>query len=213
MRNRSGISHFCGVIMRFIFPVQGYKGTVPLHWGISNHAADLFGAIGTPILAMENGVVQSVGVNDVLGGNNVSYKGDSGLTYYCAHMRDKPLVSASQRLTMGASIGLLGKTGNAATTDAHLHIGIGYGIQDGSGAEGGAGIGFDCTQFLRDVLTGKDIANLSQYGGSGAILTGGGSGDTGGSTGGTSDGTAGIPGFALLWAILKGFAALWSGRQ
>lgn len=188
---------------KYVFPVQGFTGQVELHHNTSTHAADLFGTIGTPILAMTSGTVVSVGVNDKLGGNNVTYLGDDGKTYYNAHMRDKPLVSAAQRLAAGQTIGLLGDTGNAKGTTPHLHIGIGYGIIEGDGPDGGGGIGFNTTTFLREVLS------------NGGVVTGNndqpdtGTGGTGSSNDPNSTGLNSLPGFALLYGFLKAVADLW----
>lgn len=146
----------------YAFPVEGFqKQTIPVHWGIAGAvgAADLFAARGTPLRAMVDGTVSAVGIGDALGGNWVMLKGDpdtKSLDYYYAHMNKPPLVSKGQRVTAGQKIGEVGDSGNAAAAGPHLHIGIGLGIINGSGAWGGAGNpwpGNNCTAYLNHVLS------------------------------------------------------------
>ena len=133
------------------FPVVNYRGEIALHWGESRGAADIFAAAGTPVAAMRGGRVVSAGWSDI-GGWNVTIQGDDGLTYYYAHLQAQPSVRAGQTLGAGTVFGAVGDTGNAKGTGAHLHLGIGYGIQSGTGPNGGAGINFDATSYLQQVL-------------------------------------------------------------
>jgi len=143
----------------YVFPVEGYKGSVNLHWGTYAGASDLFAAQGTPVVAMCHARVTLVGTEatDQYGGNNVLYRGDDGLDYYCAHGDRKPEVAKGERLAPGQRLFGVGDTGNAKGLGYHLHIGIGYGIQDGTGATGGAGINFNAVEFLRRILDGTVI--------------------------------------------------------
>src|SRR3712207_6591668 len=77
-----------------------------------------------------------------------------GLHYYMAHLRDQPLVKAGDHVSAGQLLGYVGDSGNAAGKGAHLHIGIGHGIQNGSGPEGGAGINYDANAYLQRLLDG-----------------------------------------------------------
>lgn len=138
---------------KYYFPLPDWRGIVALHWGEDKGASDLFAPIGTPVVSMVSGVVQAVGTTGP-GGNNVLIHGDDGLDYYYAHFVAPALVSAGQRVAGGQQIGAVGISGNAAGTDPHLHIGIGYGIASGTGAHGGAGEGFDAVAFLSKVLAG-----------------------------------------------------------
>ena len=142
----------------YAFPVIGYpKGKIPLHWGTSPNAADLFAKPGTPIQAMVDGRVDAAGWDET-GGWYVYLIGDpatKSLHYYMAHMLERPAVTAGQRVTCGQLIGKVGETGNAAGTGAHLHIGIGSSIKNGSGPEGGAGVpwpGNNCNTYLQRIL-------------------------------------------------------------
>ena len=141
----------------YVFPVEGYpKGKIPLHWNVSPRAADLFAAKGAKVRAMVSGRIEDASWNDV-GGWSIYMIGDAdtkGLHYYMAHLRDQPLVQAGDRVTAGQHLGYVGDSGNAAGKGAHLHIGIGHGIQNGSGPEGGAGINYDANAYLQRILDG-----------------------------------------------------------
>ena len=138
-----------------MFPVAGYTGKVEFHHGHkeATGGSDLFAPEGTPVLSMVPGTVQWAS-SDPLGGHNVGVLGDDGLTYYYAHFKNAPRVKAGQRVDAGHQIGDVGRSGNAASTPPHLHIGIGQGIQTGAGAQGGLGRGFDAVDYLRRTLTG-----------------------------------------------------------
>lgn len=146
---------------KYLFPVVGYRGRVGLHWGEDAGAADLFAEVGTPIQAMTDGTVVSAGWSDI-GGWNVTLQGDDGLTYYMAHMYDKPLVGQGQRVAAGTQLGGVGDTGNAKGTGTHLHIGIGPEIQRGTGPRGGSGANFNANQFLTDALAGADGGSMPE---------------------------------------------------
>jgi murein DD-endopeptidase MepM/ murein hydrolase activator NlpD len=135
----------------FAFPVVGYSQPVQLHWGSEEGGSDLMAAEGTPIVSMGAGTITDVSPNS-LGGNTVTMKLDNGLIVYMAHLRDAPLVAAGQRVAAGAPLGYVGTTGNAAGGPAHLHIGIGYDIQAGSGPTGGLGTGFNAVDWLNQIL-------------------------------------------------------------
>lgn len=143
-----------------IFPVAGYTGQVQLHHGDSKAVggSDLMAAEGTPVLAMAPGRVQWANYEPV-GGNNVGILGDDGLTYYYAHLRDAPAVKAGQQVGAGTPLGAVGRTGNAAGTPPHLHLGIGRGIIQGVGSLGGLGRDFDAVSYLRQTLTGASPAH------------------------------------------------------
>jgi murein DD-endopeptidase MepM/ murein hydrolase activator NlpD len=140
----------------FVFPVKGYRGRVELHHGSHIGGSDIFAARGTPVLAMRGGVVVAAGTEatDRHGGNNVMIRGDDGLTYYYAHGDRPPQVAVGEQVATGAFLFGVNETGNARGTGDHLHIGIGFGIQDGIGPAGGTGIGFNAVELLRAVLDG-----------------------------------------------------------
>lgn len=128
---QAGSSHGSG----HVFPIQGYQGDLQLHWGEEPGAIDLFAAEGTPVLAMMGGTMTS-GYSEI-GGYWAYIVGDDGLVYYYAHM-DRP-VGWSGRVQSGQYLSGVGDTGNAQGTGAHLHLGIGSSINEGTGPSGGAG--------------------------------------------------------------------------
>lgn len=134
----------------YSFPVVDYRGSIALHWGEDQGAADIFAAPGTAVVAMRGGQVTSAGWSD-LGGWNLTIVGDDGLSYYYAHLQSAPAVRAGQQVGAGVLIGQVGDTGNAKGTGAHLHLGIGHGIQSGTGARGGSGVNFNATALLQQV--------------------------------------------------------------
>ena len=145
----------------YVFPVQGWRGrTVPLHHGSHPGASDLFAPRGTPVLAMRGGRVIAAGTEatDRFGGNNVLIRGDDGLTYYYAHGDRPPQASAGDTVATGTFLFGVGETGNAAGTGDHLRTGIGFGIQDGIGPAGGAGINFNAVELMQRVLDGAGPA-------------------------------------------------------
>lgn len=119
------------VIHGFAFPVAGptnfidsfgfprMTGTEYEHW---HEGTDVFADAGTPLVACERGVVTRMGSN-VLGGITVWLRGESGVSYYYAHLSAFAAgVSAGTVVEAGTVIGYVGNTGNAATTPPHLHF-------------------------------------------------------------------------------------------
>lgn len=136
--------------MLYFFPLVGYTAN-PKDTYHTPGATDLFAPAGTPIRAVADGRVTVVSANGP-GGNAVVIHGLDGLDYYYAHMRDAALVRSGDYVAGGQLIGNVGNTGNAAGKPSHLHIGIGYGIETGVGANGGTGKGFDAQTFLSTIL-------------------------------------------------------------
>lgn len=104
----------------------GYKRT---HLG-----NDLMGSIGTPIIAVESGIIEALGWNQY-GGWRIGIRSFDGKRYYYyAHLRkDHPFVQGlaeGQTVKAGDVIGYLGMTGYSATENVnninvpHLHFGI-----------------------------------------------------------------------------------------
>jgi murein DD-endopeptidase MepM/ murein hydrolase activator NlpD len=87
-----------------------------------HEGTDIFGAYGSPVLAVSRGVIVRMGVA-VLGGNKLWLKSTDGTEYYYAHLSafvegvtDGTIVEA------GDVIGFLGDTGNARGTPPHVHF-------------------------------------------------------------------------------------------
>ena len=113
------------------FPVAGHdQGDVQSFWGDARSGGrrhegnDIFAPRGTPLVAVADGRVSSV-KDGGLGGKTIWLVDAEGrsLSYYYAHL-DRQLVRAGQMVSRGDTIGLVGNTGNARTTPAHLHFGI-----------------------------------------------------------------------------------------
>ncbi|WP_116127244.1 M23 family metallopeptidase [Lewinella sp. IMCC34183] len=113
------------------FPVAGHdQGDVQSFWGDARSGGrrhegnDIFAPRGTPLVAVADGRVSSVR-DGGLGGKTIWLLDAEGrnLSYYYAHL-DRQLVRDGQNVSRGDTIGLVGNTGNARTTPAHLHFGI-----------------------------------------------------------------------------------------
>ena len=105
----------------FVFPVAGptrfvdsfgdarLVGTSEQHW---HEGCDVMAATGTPLVAVEDGVLTSYGGSDPLGGLSVFLKGASGYTYYYAHLSAfAPGLSQGDTVTAGQVVGFVGSTG------------------------------------------------------------------------------------------------------
>jgi putative chitinase len=83
---------------------------------------DLMAAEGTPVVAVESGVIARVdNRDDGNGGLSVWLLGDSGVAYYYAH-NSANLVVPGQPVARGQVIARVGHTGNARTTPPHIHF-------------------------------------------------------------------------------------------
>jgi murein DD-endopeptidase MepM/ murein hydrolase activator NlpD len=115
----------------YVFPVNGGASYSDTYGGVRNdiydgwhHGDDLFAQLGTPVLAVATGKLSLVGWNR-LGGWRLWLTDGKGNSFYYAHLAgysrwilDHPNVKAGQ------VIGFLGRTGDAFTTDPHLHFEI-----------------------------------------------------------------------------------------
>jgi murein DD-endopeptidase MepM/ murein hydrolase activator NlpD len=97
-------------------------GTKYYHW---HQGVDIFAPMGTPIRAVERGIVHTIGVRP-LGGNRLWVQAASnGTQYYYAHLSAyAPNIVAGSVVETGQIIGFVGDTGNAKGTPAHLHFEI-----------------------------------------------------------------------------------------
>ena len=102
-------------ISSFGFPRSGGR----LHQG-----NDIFAPYGTPLFAAERGVVGKMGT-DSLGGIKLWLTGESGTSYYYAHLSAFALgVNNGSVVEAGDVVGFVGNTGNAIATPPHLHFEI-----------------------------------------------------------------------------------------
>ncbi len=109
---------------RYVFPM-----TPPGHYVNGHHdypANDIFTAIGTPVVACVRAEVLTTSpVETGKGGITVTLRGEDGWRYYYAHLALlDPSIRPGAVVEAGARLGLSGNTGNARTTEPHLHLGI-----------------------------------------------------------------------------------------
>src|SRR5262249_31817626 len=82
---------------------------------------------------------------------------NDGLDYYYAHFDQPTTLARGDAVQTGQQIGLVGNSGNAykdGKGETHLHIGIGHGISDGVGSEGGLGLDYNAQALLTNLETG-----------------------------------------------------------
>ena len=125
---------------------------------------DLFGSIGTPVIAIEGGIVESAGWNQY-GGWRIGIRSyDKKRYYYYAHLRkDAPytsLIKEGAAVNAGDVIGYLGMTGYSAKENVnninvpHLHMGIQI-IFDESQKDGNGEIWIDGYQIVKFLQQNK----------------------------------------------------------
>lgn len=112
------------------FPVANKRAYVGSIWGDvrdggkrSHEGIDIFAKKGTPVVAICDGIVTSVG-NTPRGGKTVWLQSFAHpWTAYYAHLNEQK-VRRGQFVKKGQILGTVGNTGNARTTPPHLHFGI-----------------------------------------------------------------------------------------
>jgi murein DD-endopeptidase MepM/ murein hydrolase activator NlpD len=115
----------------YVFPVYGasefvdtfgaFRGDVPGGW---HHGDDIFAPIGSPILAVADGLVFSVGWNAV-GGWRLWLRDSRGNEFYYAHLSAySPLAVNGALVRAGDVLGYVGDSGDAEGTPSHLHFEI-----------------------------------------------------------------------------------------
>lgn len=95
----------------------------PRSGGRTHKGNDLVAPFGTPLVAIESGVIfQLDDVPAGLGGVDVWLRGDSGTSYYYAH-NSTNVVALGQRVAVGQVIAYVGDTGNAeGSPQLHFEI-------------------------------------------------------------------------------------------
>lgn len=116
-------------ISGFAFPVaapHNFASTfgAPRSGGRLHQGNDIFAPYGTPLYAAERGVVSQMGTNS-LGGIKLWVTGESGTSYYYAHLSAFVIgVVDGSLVGPGDVVGFVGNTGNAISTPPHLHFEI-----------------------------------------------------------------------------------------
>jgi murein DD-endopeptidase MepM/ murein hydrolase activator NlpD len=153
-----------------VFPLAVKPDNAPTATYHSQGGSDLMAPRGTPVLNMQNGRVDEVFTDNgshTVGGNAVLIHGDDGLDYYYAHFDQPTALKPGQRVEAGEQIGAVGNSGNAykgGQGATHLHIGIGHGISNGVGSEGGLGQDFNAQRLLTDLQSGVGQATAAARG-------------------------------------------------
>jgi murein DD-endopeptidase MepM/ murein hydrolase activator NlpD len=100
----------------------------PRSGGRTHQGNDIFANEGTPIVAIQAGVVVRTSPTDRgLGGITVTYRTADGSEWYNAHLYSiAEGIAPGVAVTAGQEIGTVGRSGNARTTPPHNHIGRRY---------------------------------------------------------------------------------------
>jgi murein DD-endopeptidase MepM/ murein hydrolase activator NlpD len=125
----------------YVFPVYGTasfgdsfgapRPNVPGGW---HHGEDIFALLGTPVLAVADGTLHTMGFNKI-GGYRLWLRDLSGNEFYYAHLSAySPVAVEGRRVEAGDVIGFVGDTGDAEGGSPHLHfeihpaamVGLGY---------------------------------------------------------------------------------------
>jgi murein DD-endopeptidase MepM/ murein hydrolase activator NlpD len=125
----------------YVFPIFGtasfgdsFGGPRPSVPGGWHHGEDIFAALGTPVLAVADGTLHTIGFNR-LGGYRLWLRDQEGNEFYYAHFSAySPLAVEGRSVQAGDVIGFVGDTGDAEGGSPHLHfeihpasmVGLGY---------------------------------------------------------------------------------------
>ena len=142
----------------YVFPVYGpvsFTDTfgaarADVSW---HHGDDIFAPLGSPILAVADGTLFSVGWNRI-GGNRVWLRDRVGNYFYYAHLAAfSTLAVDGAKVRAGDVIGFVGNTGDAAGTPYHLHFEIHPVSLLSLGYDGAV----DPTSYLRNWKRARDL--------------------------------------------------------
>lgn len=129
---RDSLDDLAALPRDWLFPVAGedhrftdtflaprMEGTADAH---RHQGADIFAPMGTAVVAVERGVVGRVGQVS-LGGLRVWLLGETGASYYYAHLSGfADGIAPGTFVEAGTVLGYVGNTGNARFTPPHLHF-------------------------------------------------------------------------------------------
>jgi murein DD-endopeptidase MepM/ murein hydrolase activator NlpD len=149
----------------YVFPVYGpvaFSDTfgaprADVSW---HHGDDIFAPLGSPILAVADGTLFSIGWNQI-GGNRVWLRDREGNYFYYAHLAAfSTLAVEGAKVRAGDVIGFVGNTGDAAGTPYHLHFEIHPVTLLGLGYDGAV----NPTSYLRQWQRARDLQAASPAG-------------------------------------------------
>jgi murein DD-endopeptidase MepM/ murein hydrolase activator NlpD len=93
--------------------------------GKAHEATDILAPRGTPVLAMEDGVIQKLFLSKPGGLTIYEFDHESIFCYYYAHLeRYRDGLREGMQVHRGEVIGYVGTTGNASGGTPHLHLAI-----------------------------------------------------------------------------------------
>jgi murein DD-endopeptidase MepM/ murein hydrolase activator NlpD len=127
----------------YVFPVFGtasfgdsFGGPRPNIPGGWHHGEDIFAAAGTPLLAVADGTLHTIGFTKI-GGYRVWLRDTQGNEFYYAHLSAySPLAVEGRAVQAGDVIGFVGDTGDADGGSPHLHFEIHPAAMAGLGYDG-----------------------------------------------------------------------------
>ena len=181
---RYGLKAFCPIAKGFSFEHYNDFGNARTYGYSRLHTGhDLFGSIGTPVIAIESGTVECVGWNQY-GGWRIGIRSfDKKRYYYYAHLRKDhpytPVVEEGTVIKAGDVIGYLGMTGYSKEENVnninvpHLHMGVQL-IFDESQKDGANEIWIDgynlikllqknCSEVYKNDETGEYVRKYDFY--------------------------------------------------
>lgn len=135
LEKRYGLKVFCPIAKNFGFEHYDDFASARTYGYNRRHTGhDLFGSIGTPVVAIESGTVECVGWNQY-GGWRIGIRSfDKKRYYYYAHLRKdhpySPITEEGAVIKAGDVIGYLGMTGYSTKENVnninvpHLHMGV-----------------------------------------------------------------------------------------
>jgi len=127
----------------YVFPVYGtasfgdsFGGPRPNVPGGWHHGEDIFAAAGTPLLAVADGTLHTIGFTKI-GGYRLWLRDTQGNEFYYAHLSAySPLAVEGRNVQAGDVIGFVGDTGDADGGSPHLHFEIHPAAMAGLGYDG-----------------------------------------------------------------------------
>ena len=127
----------------YVFPVYGtasfgdsFGGPRPNIPGGWHHGEDIFAAEGTPLLAVADGTLHTIGFTKI-GGYRLWLRDTDGNEFYYAHLSAYSQLAVEGRtVEAGDVIGFVGDTGDAEGGSPHLHFEIHPAAMAGLGYDG-----------------------------------------------------------------------------
>jgi murein DD-endopeptidase MepM/ murein hydrolase activator NlpD len=127
----------------YVFPIYGTasfgdsfggpRANIPGGW---HHGEDIFAAEGTPLLAVADGTLHTIGFTKI-GGYRLWLRDTEGNEFYYAHLSAySPLAVEGRSVEAGDVVGFVGDTGDAEGGSPHLHFEIHPSSMAGLGYDG-----------------------------------------------------------------------------